>query len=122
MYQIKLLFRPPTGIVQKGDTIVHSITIWNYNENSEITLKSVNFRGENKVNKPIKPANSKIYKNVLPIKIAAKSKAVYNISCTGHDFGSNKILVVFNFNNGREDFEVCKTIIYINFFTTILKI
>ena len=60
------------------------------------------------MNKPIKPANSKIYKNVLPIKIAAKSKAVYNISCTGHDFGSNKILVVFNFNNGREDFEVCK--------------
>ena len=41
------------------------------------------------------------------MKIAAKSKSVYSIKCTGFDFGSNKILAVFNFNNGTEDFEVC---------------
>ena len=93
------------GIVKKGDTIAHSITIWNYNEESEITLKSVNFRGENKINKAIKAASSI---KILPIKIAAKSKSIYNINCTGHDFGSNKILAIFNLNNGREDFEVCK--------------
>ena len=45
------------------------------------------------------------------MKIELNSKATFTINCTGYDFGINKILAVFNFNNGTEDFDIGSHII-----------
>ena len=74
-------------------------------------LKGVKFKGENRIIKPIKPAVA--LNKAMPIEILSKSKTIFNIKCTGHDFGLNKVLAVFNFNQdgSSEDFEVGSYII-----------
>ena len=74
-------------------------------------LKGVKFKGENRIIKPIKP--SVALNKAMPIEILSKSKTIFNIKCTGHDFGLNKVLAVFNFNqeDSLEDFEVGSYII-----------
>ena len=69
-------------------------------------LKGVKFKGENRIIKPIKPAAA--LNKAMPIEILSKSKTIFNIKCTGHDFGMNKVLAIFNFNQdgSSEDFEV----------------
>ena len=52
---------------------------------------------------PIKPA---ALNKTMPIEITSKSKAIFNVKCIGHDFGINKVMAVYNFNNGTEDFEI----------------
>ena len=74
-------------------------------------LKGVKFKGENRIIKPIKPAVA--LNKAMPIEILSKSKTIFSIKCTGHDFGLNKVLAVFNFNQdgSSEDFEVGSYII-----------